>query len=180
MYSLLTNQIPLDSAKRAMEIWEGNLDPLTDPSEINPQILILMKTFSTNKMKQVANPKMSKLCRLNQTIHQRITVKYFLALPLIGILSLAVFGGGLFGIISLMNYSNTPIENNTVIENTNTTPEVTPSIEENINASDNNAKANTETTPNTKVSDDSKKKETLITKEPSVQPTMQPRCYTNT
>ncbi|MBS1794309.1 MAG: serine/threonine protein kinase [Acidobacteria bacterium] len=34
-YHLLTNCVPVDSAKRALEVWEGNNDPLPNPSELN-------------------------------------------------------------------------------------------------------------------------------------------------
>jgi serine/threonine protein kinase len=37
-YHLLTNRTPVDSAKRSLEIWEGNPDPLPNPGEINADI----------------------------------------------------------------------------------------------------------------------------------------------
>lgn len=37
-YHLLTNRIPVDSAKRSLEVWEGNMDPLPNPSALNPGI----------------------------------------------------------------------------------------------------------------------------------------------
>jgi serine/threonine-protein kinase len=38
VYHLLTNKLPIDALKRAMEIWQGKPDPLTVPSEVNPEI----------------------------------------------------------------------------------------------------------------------------------------------
>jgi serine/threonine protein kinase len=38
VYHLLTNKLPIDALKRAMEIWQGKPDPLTAPSEVNPEI----------------------------------------------------------------------------------------------------------------------------------------------
>jgi serine/threonine protein kinase len=37
-YQLLTGKPPIDITKRALEIWEGRNDPLTMPSELNPDI----------------------------------------------------------------------------------------------------------------------------------------------
>jgi len=37
-YHLLTGHIPLDSAKRTLEVWEDNKDPLINPSELNSGI----------------------------------------------------------------------------------------------------------------------------------------------
>lgn len=37
-YHLLTTRAPVDSAKRTLEIWEGNRDPLPNPAEINAEI----------------------------------------------------------------------------------------------------------------------------------------------
>jgi serine/threonine protein kinase len=38
IYHLLTNKLPIDALKRAMEIWQGKPDPLAPPSEVNPEI----------------------------------------------------------------------------------------------------------------------------------------------
>ncbi len=74
--------------------------------------------------------------------------KYILALPLIGLLTFVVGGGGIYGVYSLMNYSARPTANPTFIKNTNTpaTPEVTPSVGENTNVPEVNATANTKST----------------------------------
>lgn len=37
-YHFLTNSIPIDSAKRSLEIWEDNADPLLSPDEVNSLI----------------------------------------------------------------------------------------------------------------------------------------------
>ncbi len=37
-YHLLTNRVPTDSAERSLKVWEGNADPLPNPSEINAEI----------------------------------------------------------------------------------------------------------------------------------------------
>lgn len=38
VYHLLTNKLPIDALKRAMEIWQGKPDPLAAPSEVNAEI----------------------------------------------------------------------------------------------------------------------------------------------
>ncbi len=38
IYHLLTNRVPIDATKRTLEIWDGRPDPLTNPSELNPEI----------------------------------------------------------------------------------------------------------------------------------------------
>lgn len=44
---------------------------------------------------------------------------YFLAIPVIGIISLIVFGGGLYGVVTLMTSSETPVQSNSSFENSN-------------------------------------------------------------
>ncbi|HRH45944.1 MAG TPA: serine/threonine-protein kinase, partial [Pyrinomonadaceae bacterium] len=39
-YHLLTNVVPIDATKRTLEIWEGQPDPLPNPSVLNPLIPI--------------------------------------------------------------------------------------------------------------------------------------------
>ena len=41
-YHLLTNHPPMDSTTRTLEIWEGKIDPLPNPSELNPAVPPLM------------------------------------------------------------------------------------------------------------------------------------------
>ena len=53
-YHLLTNQIPVDSTKRTLSVWEGKADPLEMPSVINPLIPMsisdcLMKAMAINR-----------------------------------------------------------------------------------------------------------------------------------
>jgi serine/threonine protein kinase len=38
IYHLLTNKLPIDALKRAMETWGGKPDPLQYPSQVNPEI----------------------------------------------------------------------------------------------------------------------------------------------
>ncbi len=38
IYHLVTNKLPIDALKRAMEIWQGKPDPLTAPSELSAEI----------------------------------------------------------------------------------------------------------------------------------------------
>lgn len=38
IYHLLTNKLPIDALKRAMEIWQGKPDPLQTPSEVSAEI----------------------------------------------------------------------------------------------------------------------------------------------
>jgi len=38
IYHLLTNKLPIDALKRAMETWAGKPDPLQYPSKVNPEI----------------------------------------------------------------------------------------------------------------------------------------------
>ena len=38
IYHLLTNKLPIDALKRAMETWAGKPDPLAYPSKVNPEI----------------------------------------------------------------------------------------------------------------------------------------------
>lgn len=37
-YHLLTNRPPVDSAKRCLEVWEGNNDPLVNPRQLNSDV----------------------------------------------------------------------------------------------------------------------------------------------
>ena len=44
-YHLLTNTVPTDVIKRALEIWKGNPDPIINPLQLNPQIPASMAAF---------------------------------------------------------------------------------------------------------------------------------------
>ena len=44
-YHLLTNKVPTDVIKRALEIWKGNPDPVINPLTLNPQIPPSMSAF---------------------------------------------------------------------------------------------------------------------------------------
>ncbi len=50
LYHLLTNRVPVESTKRSLEIWEGNADPLPNPSGINPEITPAISAFLLKAM----------------------------------------------------------------------------------------------------------------------------------
>lgn len=102
------------------------------------------------------------------------TRRYIPTLPIIGILAFAIFGGGIYGIISIMNYSENTGEINSVIENANTetTPEVTPTVEANLNISEENT--NIKTISETNISVEPKENNS----KPTVQPTRKPLIKT--
>lgn len=59
-YHLLTNIPPVDSPKRAIEIWSGNPDPLKDPSDLNSNIppaisACLLKAMEIDRDKRYAS-----------------------------------------------------------------------------------------------------------------------------
>ena len=56
-YHLLTGEQPVDSPKRALELWSGNADPLVSPSVLNPNIPpriseCLLKAMETERDKR--------------------------------------------------------------------------------------------------------------------------------
>ena len=143
--------------------FEDTSDNFTDKSYLDEEILNKQKeTKAETKDVEIIPPNIDKPTNENR--------KYFLALPIIGILSLAVFGGGIFGIVSWINYSENQSENNSIIENTNAekTPAVTPTVEANINTTEVNS--NTEITADTPVPDKPKENKP----KPTVQPTSRP------
>ncbi len=63
-------------------------------------------------------------------------VNYLMILPIVGVLVFIVFGGGIFGIYMLMNYSGSDNNDKSVIENNSNTagnPAVTTSVDSNLN-----------------------------------------------
>ncbi|MCO6512126.1 MAG: protein kinase [Aridibacter famidurans] len=49
-YHLLTNRVPVDATKRAVEVWSGNDDPLEAPSSLNPSIPEAVSAYLLNSM----------------------------------------------------------------------------------------------------------------------------------
>lgn len=99
--------------------------------------------------------------------------KYFFALPIIGVLSFAIFGGGLFGIVSLMSDRESPSENKTIFENANVNNnnelDATKVAETNSNSSRTNLSSGNETGSNK-----SELNEPLTTATPSRKPNTAP------
>ncbi len=50
VYHLLTNELPVDSTKRLLDIWENNTDPLTPPHELNSAISLDLSNWILKAM----------------------------------------------------------------------------------------------------------------------------------
>jgi serine/threonine protein kinase len=67
-YHLLTNQFPVDSAKRTLEIWEGNADPLINPTALNPEIPSSVSAFLQKALEVERDNRFSSAAEMQQAL----------------------------------------------------------------------------------------------------------------
>lgn len=97
MYHLITNTAPAEAVKRAIEIWDGNPDPIVAPVKINPEIPIEFSDFllkamqirresrfsSANEMRaelrrivnSASNPTLNQTLQMNSDDYQSIATE---------------------------------------------------------------------------------------------------------
>ena len=89
---------------------------------------------------------------------------YFMILPIVGIFAFVIFGGGIFGVMMLMNSSETPVKTKSTVEKSNAnivkTPEALTTLEANITTPETNLNSETVTNPKTSNSPESLVNET--------------------
>jgi serine/threonine protein kinase len=71
-YHLLTNRTPVDAAKRSLEIWEGNADPLPNPSELNPEIPLSISAFLLKAMEIERENRFSTALEMQEALQTAI------------------------------------------------------------------------------------------------------------
>ncbi len=73
-YHLLTNRAPVDSAKRSLEIWEGNADPLPKPDELNADIPPIISAWLMKALEIERKNRFSSALEMQQALQDSITV----------------------------------------------------------------------------------------------------------
>jgi len=71
-YHLLTNQIPVDSAKRSLEIWEGNKDPLIHPLEINSDLPPFISDFLLKALEIERENRFTSALEMQETLQSML------------------------------------------------------------------------------------------------------------
>jgi serine/threonine protein kinase len=72
VYHLLTNRAPIDSAKRSLEIWEGNQDPLINPLELNPHIPQTISAWLLKAMQIEHTDRFDSANEMREVLHRAI------------------------------------------------------------------------------------------------------------
>ncbi len=70
LYHLLTNQLPIDALKRAMEVWNRKPDPLINPQQINPNIRPEISEWLLKAMSVDSEDRFISASEMRQTLHQ--------------------------------------------------------------------------------------------------------------
>lgn len=71
-YHLLTAHIPIGSAKRSLEIWEGNADPLPKPREINEEIPLTISAWLMKAMEIARDNRFSSALEMQKALQTAI------------------------------------------------------------------------------------------------------------
>lgn len=71
-YHLLTNQPPIESTKRTIEIWEGKNDPLSNPSVLNSAIPIHISDWLLKAMEIERKDRFSSVIEMQEVLHNVI------------------------------------------------------------------------------------------------------------
>jgi serine/threonine protein kinase len=72
LYHLLTNQLPLDALKRALEVWAGKPDPLIEPQLINPDISPEMSAWLLEAMAVDCEDRFVSASAMRRALNQNI------------------------------------------------------------------------------------------------------------
>lgn len=71
-YHLLTNQTPVESTKRTIELWEGKNDPLPNPSVLNSSIPISISDWLLKAMEIERKDRFSTAIEMQKILHKII------------------------------------------------------------------------------------------------------------
>ena len=71
-YHLLTNYPPVDITKRTLEVWEGKIDPLPNPSEINPALPESISDWLVKSMAIERDDRFSSALEMQNALRQAL------------------------------------------------------------------------------------------------------------
>ena len=72
-YHLLTKRAPIDSAKRSLEIWEGNKDPLINPRELNADISPAISAWLLKALEVERDDRYSNALEMQKALQKAIS-----------------------------------------------------------------------------------------------------------
>ena len=71
-YHLLTNKTPVDATKRALDIWSGNPDSLSPPSDLNPSVPKWLSDYILKAMAVERDDRFSSALEMRQVLQSKI------------------------------------------------------------------------------------------------------------